>query len=107
MVGFLIVGQLRVPLVILQQIEQHLGGLITFPAAVISAYIILGLFHLVDLVVIDGLLGMVIDPRWLRLRGTGPSHWTFRKHLDDFIRAIAVTLPIAAVLGGVSLLIAP
>jgi hypothetical protein len=107
MVGLLIIGLLAVPLALVWQIKLRLGGEMPFLSAAIAAYIILGMFQLVDLVLIDGLLGMVIDPRWLRLPGTEhlTNHWTIEKHLRDFAKAMLILLPLAAVLGGVSLLL--
>jgi hypothetical protein len=70
-------------------------------------YIILGLFHLIDLIVIDWLIGMVWDPNWLRLPGTdqGPHYWTFRKHIGDFGKAMAAMIPAALLLVGISQLL--
>jgi hypothetical protein len=97
---------LGLPLVGLWWINLRIEGAFPFPARAFAAYLIVGLFQLVDLLGIDGLLGMVIDPRWLRLPGTedGPSYWTFGRHWRDFLKAMAIMIPVALLLGGVSLL---
>jgi len=99
------------PLVALWHIGGRLDGATGSPflSRASVAYLILATFHLVDLLLIDCLLGMAIDPAWLRLPGTeqGPHHWTFAKHARDFARAMAATIPVALLVAGVSLLGAP
>ncbi len=78
----------------------------SFSWRALSVYIIMGIFYLADLVLIDWLLGMVIDPKWLYLPGTeqGPNLWSIKKHSKDFLKAMLTSILIAPAVAGISLL---
>ncbi len=70
---------------------------LSFATGFASAYLAFSVFNLFDLLVIDWLIGVVIDPRFARMPGTesGPSYQTFGFHLRLFARGCVIGLALA------------
>lgn len=83
----------------LWHLRQRLGDSAGFAEAFLAAYAMFMVFNLFDLLVIDWLMGVVLDPRWARLPGTEdmPSHQTFGMHLRGFVIGCALIAVPAAI----------
>jgi hypothetical protein len=78
----------------LTRIPQATGGEFTFIYAFLTAATVLLFFNLVDLLVIDGLLGMVVRPKFMVVPGTEgmPAYRNTTFYLKSFLRSSLMIL---------------
>lgn len=71
----------------LWHLGRRMGAAAGFFDAFLAAYAMFMVINLFDLLVVDWLMGVRLDPRWARLPGTEdmPSHQTYWMHFRGFL----------------------
>jgi uncharacterized membrane protein len=91
----------------LAQLAQAGGGQLVFWQAFLSLFIMLFLFNLVDWLVIDWLLFVTIQPRWIILPGTdgmaGYKDYAF--HFRGFLIGTVFSVVASAIIAGIAVLV--
>jgi hypothetical protein len=89
------------------QLPRPTGDQATFVPVFLNLYIIFMVFNLVDLLAFDWLIGVIIRPKFLILRGTEGSegYRDYGFHFRGFLKGTLISLVTSLILAGVAVLI--
>jgi hypothetical protein len=104
LVGLLVYASLAVAIwLALRQVPTLPGGELTAPQIFLTVWLVLGVFNLVDLLVIDWFLLGFLQPRWVVLPGTDPSmagYHDYGYHFRGLLKGLVITTVASAVITG-------
>ena len=91
----------------IRQLYQAQAGQLTFGAVFLSTWIILMIFNLVDLVILDWLILVRLQPKFAILPGTAgmPGYKDYHSPFLGFLKGIVITLLASLFISGITVLL--